>query len=317
MNNEQGYLQLCRDILANGNEKSDRTNTGTYSLFGKQIRFNLQEGFPLLTTKFVSFRLLASELLWFLKGDTNIRYLLQNNNNIWNEWAFKKWVKSDEYTGPDMTDFGHRSVTDQDFKKQYDEQMELFKQRVLKDDEFAAIYGDLGFVYGKQWRAWEGAQGEIVDQISDVIHSIKHNPDSRRHIVSAWNPVDVPHMALPPCHTLFQFYVADGKLSCQLYQRSADVFLGVPFNIASYALLTHLIAHETGLEVGEFVHTFGDVHIYSNHVEQVKLQLSREVRALPQLKITSEKKSIFDYELTDFEIIDYNPHPAIKAPVAV
>lgn len=317
MINEEAYLQLCRDILANGNEKSDRTNTGTYSLFGQQIRFNLQEGFPLLTTKFVSFRLLASELLWFLKGDTNIRYLLQNNNNIWNEWAFKKWVESDDYIGPDMTNFGHRSVTDESFKQQYDEQMAIFKEKVITDDTFSAKYGDLGFVYGKQWRAWEGAQGEVVDQIKDVIHSIKHNPDSRRHIVSAWNPVDVPHMALPPCHTLFQFYVADGKLSCQLYQRSADVFLGVPFNIASYALLTHLIAHETGLEVGEFVHTFGDVHIYSNHVEQVNLQLSREARSLPQLKITSKKDSIFEYELSDFEIVGYDPHPAIKAPVAV
>ena len=317
MNNEAAYLQLCRDILANGNEKSDRTNTGTYSLFGKQIRFDLQEGFPLLTTKFVSFRLLASELLWFLKGDTNIRYLLENNNNIWNEWAFKKWVESEEYTGPDMSDFGHRSVTDESFKEVYNEQMDIFKEKVLTDDAFAQKYGDLGFIYGKQWRKWEGAQGEVVDQIKDVIHSLKHNPDSRRHIVSAWNPVDVPYMALPPCHTLFQFYVADGKLSCQLYQRSADVFLGVPFNIASYALLTHLIAHEVGLEVGEFVHTFGDVHIYSNHVEQVKLQLSRDPKPLPKLKINSEKSSIFDYELSDFEMVDYEHHPAIKAPVAV
>ena len=317
MMNEQAYLQLCRDILQNGNEKSDRTNTGTYSLFGKQIRFDLQEGFPLLTTKFVSFRLLASELLWFLKGDTNIRYLLENNNNIWNEWAFKKWIESDDYKGPNMDNFGHRSLTDESFKQTYEEQMNLFKERILSDDAFAEKYGDLGFVYGKQWRKWEGTQGEVVDQIKDVIKSIKQNPDSRRHIVSAWNPVDIPYMALPPCHTLFQFYVADGKLSCQLYQRSADVFLGVPFNIASYALLTHLIAHETGLEVGDFVHTFGDVHIYSNHVEQVKLQLSREPKLLPQLHITSKKESIFDYELTDFQIVDYDPHPAIKAPVAV
>lgn len=317
MNNEAAYLELCRDILENGNEKADRTNTGTYSLFGKQIRFDLQEGFPLLTTKFVSFRLLASELLWFLKGDTNIRYLLENNNNIWNEWAFKKWVESEDYEGPDMTDFGHRSVTDESFKQVYNEQMDIFKENVLTDDTFAQKYGDLGFVYGKQWRRWEGAQGEVVDQIKDLIHSIKHNPDSRRHIVTAWNPVDVPYMALPPCHSLFQFYVADGKLSCQLYQRSADVFLGVPFNIASYALLTHLIAHEAGLEVGEFVHTFGDVHIYSNHVEQVKLQLSRDPKPLPKLKINSEKSSIFDYELSDFEIVDYEHHPAIKAPVAV
>lgn len=317
MKNEQAYLELCRDILTYGNKKDDRTNTGTYSLFGKQIRFDLQEGFPLLTTKLVSFRLLASELLWFLKGDTNIRYLLENNNNIWNEWAFKNWVESNEYEGPNMTDFGHRSLTDESFKVHYNEQMALFKDKILNDDAFAAKYGDLGFVYGKQWRAWEGTQGTIVDQIKDVIDSITNYPDSRRHIVSAWNPVDIPHMALPPCHTLFQFYVNDGKLSCQLYQRSADVFLGVPFNIASYALLTHLIARETNLEVGEFIHTFGDVHIYSNHVEQVKLQLSREVRPLPQLEITSKKETIFDYELTDFEIKHYNPHPAIKAPVAV
>ncbi|HLS23962.1 MAG TPA: thymidylate synthase [Pseudogracilibacillus sp.] len=317
MRNEAAYLNLLQEILDEGIKKNDRTNTGTYSLFGKQIRFNLEEGFPLLTTKFVSFRLLASELLWFLKGDTNIRYLLENNNNIWNEWAFKKWVESDEYDGPDMTDFGRRSLVDEEFNVQYKEQMERFKEKILTDDAFAEKYGDLGFVYGKQWRKWEGPRGEIIDQIKDVIHSIKHNPDSRRHIVSAWNPVDIPNMALPPCHTLFQFYVAEGKLSCQLYQRSADVFLGVPFNIASYALLTHLIAKETGLKIGEFIHTFGDVHIYSNHVEQVKLQLTRKPKPLPQLKINTNKESIFDYELSDFEIVGYEHHPAIKAPVAV
>src|SRR5690625_5010133 len=314
---EATYLQLLKDILENGHKKSDRTNTGTYSLFGRQIRFNLQEGFPLLTTKRVSFRLLASELLWFLKGDTNIRYLLQHNNNIWNEWAFKKWVESDDYDGPDMTNFGNRAPVDAEFRKQYNVQMDFFKEKILTDDDFANKYGDLGFVYGKQWRRWEGPRRETVDQIKDVIHSIKHNPDSRRHIVSAWNPVDIPHMALPPCHTLFQFYVADSKLSCQLYQRSADVFLGVPFNIASYALLTHLIAKETGLKIGEFIHTFGDVHIYSNHVEQVKLQLTRKPKPLPQLKINTNKESIFDYELSDFEIVGYEHHPAIKAPVAV
>lgn len=317
MKNEQAYLHLLHEVLTTGYEKEDRTNTGTLSLFGKQIRFDLTDGFPLLTTKFVSFRLIATELLWFLRGDTNIRYLLQHNNNIWNEWAFKKWVESDEYDGPDMTDFGHRSQVDEKFKRIYDEQMELFKKKVLEDDEFAKKYGDLGFVYGKQWRKWRTTQGETIDQISDVIEQVKTNPDSRRHIVSAWNPEDIPHMALPPCHTLFQFYVADGKLSCQLYQRSADMFLGVPFNIASYALLTHLIAKETGLEVGEFVHTFGDVHIYSNHVEQVKEQLSREPKQLPELRINENVLSIFDCELHDLEIIGYNPHPAIKAPVAV
>lgn len=317
MKNEQGYLQLCEEILKKGHLKEDRTNTGTYSLFGKQIRFDLQDGFPLLTTKFVSFRLVASELLWFLKGDTNIRYLLQHNNNIWNEWAFKKWIESDAYKGPDMTDFGRRSLVDEAFRLKYNEQMSLFKEKILTDDTFSEQYGDLGFVYGKQWRKWQTTKGQTIDQISDVIESIKHNPDSRRHIVSAWNPEDVPHMALPPCHTLFQFYVADGKLSCQLYQRSADVFLGVPFNIASYALLTHVIAHETGLEVGEFVHTFGDVHIYSNHVEQVQLQLSREVKPAPTLQIRSSKTSIFDYDISDFTLLGYDPHPAIKAPVAV
>lgn len=276
MKNEQAYLQLCEDILENGFKKDDRTNTGTYSMFGKQIRFDLQDGFPLLTTKRVAFRLIASELLWFLKGDTNIRYLLEHNNNIWNEWAFQRWIESDDYSGPDMSNFGIRSQQDEAFKEIYVEKMNEFKQRILTDDSFAERFGDLGFVYGKQWRHWKTSSSETIDQIKDVIHSIKTNPDSRRHIVSAWNPEDIPNMALPPCHTLFQFYVADGKLSCQLYQRSADVFLGVPFNIASYALLTHLIAKECDLEVGEFVHTFGDVHIYSNHIEQIKLQLSRE-----------------------------------------
>ena len=317
MKNEQAYLQLCKDVLENGTEKMDRTKTGTISLFGKQIRFDLRDGFPLLTTKRVSFRLIATELLWFLKGDTNIRYLLQYNNNIWNEWAFKKWVESDEYDGPDMTDFGLRSQKDPEFKKVYDEQMEIFKKKVLEDDDFAKKYGDLGFVYGKQWRHWKTSTNDTIDQISDVIEMIKTNPNSRRLIVSAWNPEDIPNMALPPCHTLFQFYVAEGRLSCQLYQRSADLFLGVPFNIASYALLTHLIAKECNLEVGEFVHTFGDVHIYANHIDQIKLQLSRDVKKPPTLQIKTEKESIFDYEIEDFEIIGYDPHPAIKAPVAV
>ncbi|WP_368651922.1 thymidylate synthase [Ornithinibacillus sp. 4-3] len=309
---EQAYLDLCKKILAAGKEKDDRTNTGTYSIFGHQMRFDLSKGFPLLTTKKVPFRIIAVELLWFIKGDTNIRYLLENNINIWNEWAFKKWVESEDYTGPNMDDFGNKILEDPAFKAEYDKQMDIFKNRILEDLGFAEKYGDLGLVYGKQWRDFNG-----VDQLKEVIDAIKTNPNSRRHIVSAWNPEDVPHMALPPCHTLFQFYVTDGKLSCQLYQRSADVFLGVPFNIASYALLTHLIAHECGLEVGDFVHTFGDAHIYSNHVEQVELQLSRELRPLPTLKINSDKQSIFDFELNDFEIVDYDPHPTIKAPIAV
>lgn len=314
---EQAYLDLCKSILENGCKKGDRTNTGTYSLFGQQIRFDLSEGFPLLTTKKVPFRLVASELLWFIKGDTNIKYLLQHNNNIWNEWAFKKWVESDDYTGPDMTDFGRRSLQDDAFKEEYTAQMERFKQKILQDDDFAKKFGDLGSVYGKQWRNWKTSTNETIDQLKDVIQSIKENPNSRRHIVSAWNPEDIPTMALPPCHTLFQFYVADGKLSCQLYQRSADMFLGVPFNISSYALLTYLVAHECGLEVGEFVHTFGDAHIYSNHIEQIQTQLKREIRPFPTLQLNKEKRSVFDFEMEDFKITNYNPHPAIKAPVAV
>lgn len=315
--NEQAYLDLCQHVLENGVKRGDRTNTGTYSVFGHQMRFDLSDGFPLLTTKRVAFRLVASELLWFIKGDTNIRYLLEHNNNIWNEWAFEKWVTSDQYDGPDMTDFAHRSLRDPEFKELYDEQMDIFKQRILEDDEFAAEFGDLGNVYGKQWRAWKTSQNETIDQLKDVIESIRTNPNSRRHIVTAWNPEDIPNMALPPCHTLFQFYVAGGKLSCQLYQRSADLFLGVPFNIASYALLTHLIAHECDLEVGEFVHTLGDVHIYSNHVDQVKLQLRRDIKQAPTLILNKDKKSIFDFELSDFTIENYDPHPAIKAPIAV
>lgn len=314
---EQGYLDLCQYILKNGTKKTDRTNTGTYSVFGQQMRFDLSDGFPLLTTKKVPFRLVASELLWFIKGDTNIRYLLQHNNNIWNEWAFKRWVESNDYDGPDMTDFGNRSQQEQEFNQLYQEQMKIFKNNILNDRAFAEKFGDLGNVYGKQWRDWKTSQNETIDQLKNVIHSISHNPDSRRHIVSAWNPEDVPSMALPPCHTLFQFYVADGKLSCQLYQRSADIFIGIPFNIASYALLTYLIAHECGLEAGEFVHTLGDAHIYINHVEQVKTQLGRNMRLFPTLKINGEKSSVFDFELDDFELLDYEPHPAIKAPIAV
>ncbi|MCA0970406.1 thymidylate synthase [Halobacillus litoralis] len=316
--NEQQYLNLCKHVLGQGAYKEDRTGTGTYSVFGYQMRFDLSEGFPLLTTKRVPFRLIASELLWFIKGDTNIRYLLEHNNNIWNEWAFQNWINSEDYKGPNMTDFGRRSQQDEAFKEEYDEQMNRFKEKILKDDAFAAAYGDLGAVYGSQWRAWKTSQGETIDQLKRVIDSIKHNPDSRRHIVTAWNPEDVPsNMALPPCHTMFQFYVAEGKLSCQLYQRSGDIFLGVPFNIASYALLTHLIAEECGLQVGEFIHTLGDAHIYSNHLSQVQTQLKRSERALPKLKIDHGGKSLFDIEMEDLELDGYDPHPSIKAPVAV
>ncbi|OME88176.1 thymidylate synthase [Paenibacillus sp. FSL A5-0031] len=314
---EQTYLQLLKYVLEHGTKKEDRTGTGTISTFGYQMRFDLSEGFPMLTTKRVPFKLIASELIWFIQGDTNIRYLLQHNNNIWNEWAFKRWVESASYTGPDMTNFGLRSQTDAEFSKVYDEQMDLFKQNILTDDQFAAEFGELGNVYGKQWREWKTTQGDAIDQLKDVIATIKKNPDSRRLIVSAWNPEDVPSMALPPCHTMFQFYVTNGKLSCQLYQRSADIFLGIPFNIASYALLTHMIAHECGLEVGDFIHTLGDAHIYTNHLEQIELQLSRESRPLPQLKLNTDKKSIFDFAVEDLSIEDYNPHPTIKAPVAV
>lgn len=315
--NEQQYLDLCRHVLADGEKKSDRTNTGTYSVFGAQMRFDLAEGFPLLTTKKVNFRLIVSELLWFIHGDTNIRYLLEHNNNIWNEWAFKRWVESKDYTGPDMTDFGNRSLVDAAFNAEYKEQMAIFKQRILEDDAFMTQYGDLGPVYGKQWRHWETSRGETIDQLKDVIESLKTNPDSRRHIVTAWNPEDVPsNMALPPCHALFQFYVANGKLSCQLYQRSADIFLGVPFNIASYSLLVHLIANEVGLDVGEFIHTLGDAHIYQNHLTQVEEQLSREMYPLPEINIT-EGKSLFDLTVDDINLVGYESHPPIKAPIAV
>jgi thymidylate synthase len=250
-----------------GTVKEDRTGTGTKSVFGYQMRFDLSEGFPMVTTKKLHLRSIIIELLWFLNGDTNIAFLKENNVRIWDEWADEN--------------------------------------------------GNLGPVYGHQWRSWPDGKGGTIDQISKLVHSLKHNPDSRRHIVSAWNVADVDHMALPPCHTMFQFYVANGKLSCQLYQRSADTFLGVPFNIASYALLTMMLAQVCDLEPGEFVHTFGDAHIYSNHMEQVKLQLTRDPRPLPTMKINPEVKDIFGFRLEDFEILNYDPHPHIKGEVAV
>ena len=315
--NEEQYLDLIRYVLTNGHQKGDRTGTGTKSVFGYQMRFDLSKGFPILTTKKVPFGLIKSELLWFLRGDTNIRFLLQHKNHIWDEWAFKKWVESAEYQGPDMTDFGHRWLKDPEFKQVYLQEKKAFCQRILEDDDFAQKYGDLGLVYGSQWRKWKTSQGDTIDQIANVIQQIKTTPDSRRMIVSAWNPEDVPSMALPPCHTMFQFYVNDGKLSCQLYQRSADIFLGVPFNIASYALLTHMIAHQCGLEPGEFVHTLGDAHIYLNHLDQVKEQLTRAPHEAPKLILPAEPKPIDQYEMTDIKLEGYTYEPAIKAPVAV
>ena len=263
----QAYLDLLTHIKENGTFKSDRTGTGTTSVFGYQMRFNLEEGFPLVTTKKTHLKSIIYELLWFLKGETNIKYLTDNNVSIWNEWADSN--------------------------------------------------GDLGPVYGKQWRSWEGANGVVIDQIKEAVHTLKTNPDSRRIIVSAWNVADLPKMALMPCHAFFQFYVADGKLSCQLYQRSADVFLGVPFNIASYALLTMMIAQVCDLGLGDFVWTGGDTHLYSNHMEQVELQLSRTPRPLPTMKINPNVKDILDFQFEDFTLEGYDPYPGIKAPVAV
>ena len=263
----QQYLNLLQHVIDNGAEKTDRTGTGTKSCFGYQMRFNLAEGFPMVTTKKLHLKSIIYELLWFLNGDTNIKYLNENGVRIWDEWADKN--------------------------------------------------GDLGPVYGKQWRSWEGANGVVIDQISELIEQIKKTPDSRRLIVSAWNVGDLSKMALMPCHNMFQFYVADGKLSCQLYQRSADVFLGVPFNIASYALLTMMIASVCNLEYGDFVHSFGDVHLYNNHVEQANLQLSRKPFPLPTMKINKEVKDIFSFQFSDFTLENYEAHPSIKAPVAV
>ncbi len=296
------YLDLLQDILDNGTDKGDRTGTGTRSLFGRQIRMDLNKGFPLLTTKKVFLRGIIHELLWFLMGDTNIKYLVDNNVKIWNEWPYEGYKTSPEYKN---------------------ETLEEFVEKIKNDDAFAKKWGDLGPVYGKQWVRWPSYDGKPINQIAEVVDMIKNNPDSRRLIVGAWNVADIQELikakkAAPPlCHTLFQFYVVNNKLSCQLYQRSADVFLGVPFNIASYALLTMMIAQVTGRELGDFVHTFGDVHIYNNHFDQVKEQLSRETRSLPTIKINPEIKNIFDFKHENFTLENYDPHPPIKAPIAI
>ena len=300
----QQYHDLLKHIKAQGFEKSDRTGTGTTSVFGYQMRYNLADGFPLLTTKKVFTKGIIHEVLWFIKGSTNIQYLVQNGVGIWNEWPFQSYLKQLE-----LEDKFPK------YSPQWKAELKAFVDRIKTEDAFASQYGELGPVYGKQWRNFEG-----VDQLQNVIEDIKAKPDSRRLIVSAWNPKDIPVMAksgLPPCHTLFQFYVADGKLSCQLYQRSADVFLGVPFNIASYALITHMVAQVCELAVGEFIHTLGDAHIYSNHFDQVEEQLGREFYDLPHLKLNPNIKSIFDFTYEDVIIENYQCHPAIKAPVAV
>ena len=314
---EQSYLNLAQEILANGNIKSDRTGTGTKILFGRQLRFDLNQGFPLLTTKKIPFNLVKSELLWFIHGDTNIRYLLKNNNHIWDEWAFEKYVKSDDYQGPDMTNFGLRRLEDSDFREEYDKEINKFTKKIIQDNSFAKKYGDLGKIYGKQWRSWQTSKQTSIDQLGDVVNMIKKDPNSRRLIVNAWNPEDIPQMALPPCHVLFQFYVADGKISLQLYQRSADLFLGVPFNIASYSLLNHLIANITNLKVGELIIEFGDVHIYLNHVNQFEKQLKNPILPLPQIKINKEISKLDDYSMDDIQLINYHSAGKIPAPVAV
>ena len=289
------YLDLMQHVLDNGAKKEDRTGTGTLSVFGHQMRFDLGEGFPLLTTKKVFLKGIIHELLWFLAGDTNIKYLVDNGVGIWNEWPHANYTRS---TGENI------ALAD-------------FVERIREDAAFAAKWGGIGPGYGYQWRSWPTPDGGHVDQIKQVVEQIRNNPDSRRMIVSAWNVAEVDNMALPPCHTLFQFYVADGRLSCQLYQRSADIFLGVPFNIASYALLTMMMAQVCGLQPGDFVHTLGDAHIYSNHLEQTRLQLSRETCPLPTMRINPGVKDIFGFRFEDFELVGYEHHPPIKAPVAV
>lgn len=301
-------MELLEDIKKNGTKKADRTGVGTLSVFGRQMRFDLSKGFPAMTTKKLFMRGIIHELLWFLQGSTNIKYLVDNDVHIWDEWPYKAYLMSQ---GKKVPKTG---------SKAWSEGIKEFTHKIKHDPKFAKKHGELGPVYGYQWRSWPAPDGKHIDQISDAIETIKNNPDSRRIIVSAWNAADIEEMAkagLPPCHALFQFYVVDGKLSCQLYQRSADTFLGVPFNIASYALLTMMIAQVTGLKPGDFVHTFGDAHLYLNHLEQVDEQLSRRPKKLPTMWINPKVKSIFDFTIDDFELKNYDPHPAIWAPIAV
>ena len=302
------YQNLLEEILVHGTKKTDRTGTGTTSLFGTQMRFNLEDGFPLLTTKKLPFRIILGELLWFVNGDTKLKTLLLQNIHIWDEWPFKHYLIANKLPIPKVN------------SQEWTAQMKEFTDKIVSDDDFDSKWGDLGPVYGKQWRDWDIGDGKSIDQLKDAVNMIRKSPDSRRIIVSAWNPAEIEEMAkagLPPCHCLFQFFVADGKLSCQLYQRSCDTFLGVPFNIASYALLTIMIASVTGLKPGEFVWTGGDTHIYSNHMEQVKEQLTREPRKSPRVVIKRKVDEIWDYKVEDFELVDYDPHPPIKAPIAV
>lgn len=305
------YLDLLRDIRDNGQGKDDRTGTGTRSVFGRQIRFDLSEGFPAVTTKKLYMRSIIHELLWFLAGDNNLEYLAQNDVHIWDEWPYRNYLQ--QTTG--------RKITAEDTQtEEWRTGMKEFVAQIASDHEFAMKWGNLGPVYGYQWRHWPDGKGGEIDQIQRAVDTLKNNPTSRRNIVSAWNVADIDEMAiagLPPCHTIFQFYVVDGKLSCQLYQRSADTFLGVPFNIASYALLTHMMAQVTGLKPGEFVHTFGDAHIYNNHIDQVNEQLSREPLPPPTLSLNPKVKNIFDFKYEDIEVLNYQSHPAIKAPIAV